>query len=140
MDSFSTFFLFFFFTFFFFSPFLIEMKSIVAAIAALAVTMVSAQSTNIVTPHAPTLNQVLTAGETTTITWTPIAGFDTISTIDLLQGAASALTPVTGGHVASNVASSLGSYSWTVPSTLPAGSDCKLNRKKLNVSRGKKRG
>ncbi|KAG1147249.1 hypothetical protein G6F37_006336 [Rhizopus arrhizus] len=103
------------------------MKSIVAAIAALAITMVSAQSTNIVTPHAPTLNQVLTAGETTTITWTPIAGFDTISTIDLLQGASSALTPVTGGHVASNVASSLGSYSWTVPSTLPAGSDYALS-------------
>lgn len=102
------------------------MKSIVAAIAAFAITIVSAQTTNIVSPHAPTLGQVVTAGQSTTITWTPIAGFDTISSIDLLKGDASALTPVTGGHVANNIKSSVGSYTWNVPASLATGTDCKL--------------
>ncbi|KAG0750424.1 hypothetical protein G6F57_003055 [Rhizopus arrhizus] len=103
------------------------MKSIVAAIAAFAITMASAQTTNIVSPHAPTLGQVVTAGQSTTITWTPIAGFDTISSIDLLKGDASALTPVTGGHVANNIKSSVGSYTWNVPASLATGTDYALS-------------
>ncbi|CAO3699191.1 unnamed protein product [Rhizopus stolonifer] len=102
------------------------MKFIVAAIAAFAVTMVSAQSA-VATPHSPTLNQVLTAGQTTTIAWTPVTGVDTISTIDLLSGSATALQPVTGGHVASNVQASLGTYTWTVPADLPTGTDYALS-------------
>lgn len=104
---------------------LLKMKFIVAAIAAFAVSMVSAQSA-VATPHSPTLNQVLTAGQTTTIAWTPVTGVDTISSIDLLSGSATALQPVAGGHVASNVQASLGTYSWTVPADLPTGTDCKL--------------
>ncbi|KAG1459385.1 hypothetical protein G6F56_006172 [Rhizopus delemar] len=102
------------------------MKFIVAAIAAFAVSMVSAQSA-VATPHSPTLNQVLTAGQTTTIAWTPVTGVDTISSIDLLSGSATALQPVAGGHVASNVQASLGTYSWTVPADLPTGTDYALS-------------
>lgn len=95
------------------------MKSVIAAIAAIAATVVSAQ--NIVSSQ-PSTNQVLTAGTTANIVWAPVDG--TISTIDLRQGSASALTLLQ--NVATNVPATTGSYSWNVPATLPAGTDCKL--------------
>lgn len=94
------------------------MKSIFAALAAIAATVVSAQ--NIVSSQ-PSLNQVLTAGTSAQIVWAPIDG--TISTIDLRSGAASALTLLQ--NVATNVPATAGSYTWNVPATLAAGTDCK---------------
>ncbi|KAL9542342.1 hypothetical protein MBANPS3_008654 [Mucor bainieri] len=96
------------------------MKSVIAAIAAIAATVVSAQ--NIVSSQ-PSTNQVLTAGTTANIVWAPVDG--TISTIDLRQGAATALTLLQ--NVATNVPASAGSYSWNVPATLPAGTDYALS-------------
>ncbi|GAN10314.1 hypothetical protein MAM1_0342c09852 [Mucor ambiguus] len=96
------------------------MKSVIAAIAAIAATVVSAQ--NIVSSQ-PSTNQVVTAGTTANIVWAPVDG--TISTIDLRQGAASALTLVQ--NVATNVPASTGTYSWNVPATLPAGTDYALS-------------
>ncbi|CAO3645679.1 unnamed protein product [Mucor fragilis] len=96
------------------------MKSVIAAIAAIAATVVSAQ--NIVSSQ-PSTNQVLTAGTTANIVWAPVDG--TISTIDLRQGSASALTLLQ--NVATNVPATTGSYSWNVPATLPAGTDYALS-------------
>ncbi|EPB82249.1 hypothetical protein HMPREF1544_11013 [Mucor circinelloides 1006PhL] len=96
------------------------MKSVIAAIAAIAATVVSAQ--NIVSSQ-PSTNQVLTAGTTANIVWAPVDG--TISTIDLRQGSASALTFVQ--NIATNVPASTGNYAWNVPATLPAGTDYALS-------------
>ncbi|KAK4510618.1 GTP cyclohydrolase I [Mucor velutinosus] len=96
------------------------MKSVIAAIAAIAATVVSAQ--NIVSSQ-PSTNQVLTAGTTANIVWAPVDG--TISTIDLRQGAASALTLLQ--NIATNVPASTGSYSWNIPATIPAGTDYALS-------------
>ncbi|KAG1112862.1 hypothetical protein G6F42_014620 [Rhizopus arrhizus] len=96
------------------------MKSVIAAIAAIAATVVSAQ--NIVS-RQPSTNQVLTAGTTANIVWAPVDG--TISTIDLRQGSASALTFVQ--NIATNVPASTGNYAWNVPATLPAGTDYALS-------------
>ncbi|CAO0794724.1 unnamed protein product [Mucor circinelloides] len=96
------------------------MKSVIAAIAAIAATVVSAQ--NIVSSQ-PSTNQVLTAGTTANIVWAPVDG--TISTIDLRQGSASALTLVQ--NIATNVPASTGTYAWNVPATLPAGTDYALS-------------
>lgn len=95
------------------------MKSVIAAIAAIAATVVSAQ--NIVSSQ-PSTDQVLTAGTTANIVWAPVDG--TISTIDLRQGSASALTLVQ--NIATAVPATSGSYSWSVPASLPAGTDCKF--------------
>jgi hypothetical protein len=94
------------------------MKSIFAALAAIAVSVVSAQS---IISSQPSLNQVVTAGTTAQIVWAPVAG--TISTIDLRSGSASALTLLQ--NVATNVPATAGSYAWSVPATLAAGNDCK---------------
>ncbi|KAI8072191.1 uncharacterized protein B0P05DRAFT_549250 [Gilbertella persicaria] len=94
------------------------MKSVIAAIAAIAASVVSAQ--NIVSSQ-PTTNQVVTAGSTTQIVWAPVSG--TISTIDLRKGQASALTTV--ANIATNVDASKGSYAWNVDASIPAGTDCK---------------
>ncbi|KAI8367811.1 hypothetical protein EDC96DRAFT_506129 [Choanephora cucurbitarum] len=95
------------------------MKSIIAAVAALAASVVSAQT---ITSSQPTLNQVVTAGTTTQIVWAPVAG--TISSIDLRKGDAAALILV--ANVASNVDASKGSYAWNVDASLPAGNDYAL--------------
>ncbi|KAG2213246.1 hypothetical protein INT46_002467 [Mucor plumbeus] len=96
------------------------MKSVIAAIAAIAATVVSAQ--NIVSSQ-PSTDQVLTAGTTANIVWAPVDG--TISTIDLRQGSASALTLVQ--NIATAVPATSGSYSWSVPASLPAGTDYALS-------------
>lgn len=95
------------------------MKSIIAAIAAVALAVVSAQK---ITSSRPSMNQVLVAGATTQIVWTPVEG--TISTIDLRQGDKVALNFLQ--TVATNVPANTGTYSWTVPASLPAGTDCKF--------------
>ncbi|KAI7902310.1 uncharacterized protein BX663DRAFT_510698 [Cokeromyces recurvatus] len=96
------------------------MKSVIAAIAAIAASVVSAQQ--IITSQ-PTTNQVLTAGTTAQVVWQPVEG--TISTIDLRQGDANALTFVQ--NVATNVPANTGSYAWNIPATLPAGTDYALS-------------
>ncbi|KAI8874594.1 hypothetical protein K501DRAFT_234830 [Backusella circina FSU 941] len=94
------------------------MKSIFAALAALAISAVSAQgSTAYIT--SPLSGTVYTAGGQAIIAWnTP-----TVSTftINLLQGASSALVQVE--TVATNVDATLGTYTWDIPSTLATGSD-----------------
>lgn len=94
------------------------MKSIVAALAAIACSVVSAQ--NIISSR-PSLNQVLVAGTSAQIVWAPVDG--TIANIDLRQGDKNALTFLQ--TIATNVPANTGSYSWNVPADLPAGSDCK---------------
>lgn len=95
------------------------MKSVIAAIAAIAASVVSAQT--IVTSQ-PSQAQVLTAGTTAQVVWNPVTG--TIASIDLRKGDASALTFVS--NVATNVDASLGSYAWNIDASLAAGTDCKL--------------
>lgn len=94
------------------------MKSIFAAIVAVVAAVASAQ--NIVTSR-PASGQVLVAGATAQIVWAPVDGV--ISTIDLRQGSAAALSFL--NTVATAVPATTGSYTWTVPATLAAGTDCK---------------
>jgi hypothetical protein len=101
-----------------FKLYILKMKSIFAALAAIAVSVVSAQT---IVSSQPTTDQVLVAGTTAQIVWAPVAG--TISTIDLRSGSASALVLVQ--NVATNVDASTGSYAWAVPATLTAATDCK---------------
>ncbi|KAL1928079.1 hypothetical protein VTP01DRAFT_2995 [Rhizomucor pusillus] len=100
------------------------MKSIVAAIAALAVASVSAQnSTNILSVTAPLTGTVYTAGQDAIITWiNPTV--QTISQIVLAQGSATALQPVS--VIATNVDASKGSYTWKIPADTAPGSDYAL--------------
>jgi hypothetical protein len=96
------------------------MKSIFAALAALAISAVSAQgSTAYIT--SPLTGTVYTAGGQAIIAWNTA----TVSTftINLLQGASSALVQVE--TVASAVDATLGTYTWDIPSSLAAGTDCK---------------
>ncbi|KAI9489754.1 Ser-Thr-rich glycosyl-phosphatidyl-inositol-anchored membrane family-domain-containing protein [Zychaea mexicana] len=96
------------------------MKSIVAAIAALAVASVSAQQANIVSITSPLEGTTYTAGQEATISWiNPTV--DTISKIVLAKGSATALQPV--ADVASNVDAKAGSYKWTVPADIAPGND-----------------
>ncbi|KAG2231794.1 hypothetical protein INT48_005449 [Thamnidium elegans] len=92
------------------------MKSIIAALAAIACTVVSAQK---ITSSRPALNQVLVAGSTAQIVWAPVEGV--ISTIDLRQGDKNALSFLQ--TIATNVPANTGTYNWDVPATLPAGTD-----------------
>jgi multidrug resistance efflux pump len=94
------------------------MKSVIAAIAAIAASVVSAQ--NIVSSQ-PSTNQVVTAGTTASIVWAPVDGV--ISQIDLRQGNQAALTFIS--TVATNVPATAGTYSWNVDAKLPSGTDCK---------------
>ncbi|CAO3667633.1 unnamed protein product [Umbelopsis vinacea] len=96
------------------------MKSIVAAIAALAVAAVSAQTTPPVSITSPLTGTVYTAGGQALITWTNPTT-QTLPQIQLAKGPANALQPV--GQVASNVQTSDGKYTWTIPADTPAGSD-----------------
>lgn len=94
------------------------MKSVFAAIAAIAATVVSAQT--IVTSQ-PGERQVFTAGTTAQIVWNPVAG--TISTIDLRAGEATALQFV--ANIAKDVPAQAGSYSWNIPADTAPGDQCK---------------
>lgn len=94
------------------------MKSVFAAIAAIAATVVSCQT--IVTSQ-PQEGQSFTAGTTAQIVWNPVAG--TISTIDLRAGDANALTFV--ANIAKDVSAQAGSYSWNIPADTAAGTQCK---------------
>ncbi|KAI8138508.1 hypothetical protein BJV82DRAFT_631075 [Fennellomyces sp. T-0311] len=95
------------------------MKSIVAAIAALAVVAVSAQEV-IVSITSPLEGTVYTAGKEATISWiNPTV--DTISKIVLAKGEATLLQPV--ADVATDVDAKLGSYKWTIPADTPPGND-----------------
>ncbi|KAF7731504.1 hypothetical protein EC973_009268 [Apophysomyces ossiformis] len=98
------------------------MKSILATIAALALAAVSAQQ-NIVSITGPLRGAVLTAGESTTITWiNPTV--QTISKIALAKGDPAALQVV--ATIAENVDASTGSYTWNIPSDTPSGNDYAL--------------
>lgn len=96
------------------------MKSIFAAIVAVAAAVASAQ--NIVTSQ-PGQNQKYKAGTTAQIVWTPVAG--TISTIDLRSGSANALDFV--ANIATNVSAQAGSYAWNIPASTAPGTTCKYS-------------
>ncbi|KAG2233934.1 Ser-Thr-rich glycosyl-phosphatidyl-inositol-anchored membrane family-domain-containing protein [Thamnidium elegans] len=95
------------------------MKSFFLATFALAITMVYGQA-NPVYITAPLTGATYTAGSTIQIRWiNPVA--DTITQIVLAKGLSTNIQPVS--TIASNIATSTGSYSWTIPADLPAGSD-----------------
>lgn len=95
------------------------MKSFFLATFALAITMVYGQA-NPVYITAPLTGATYTAGSTVQIRWiNPVA--DTITQIVLAKGISTNIQPVS--TIASNVATSAGSYSWTIPADLPAGND-----------------
>lgn len=122
------------------------MKSIIAAFAALAVSIVSAQSnTNIVSITAPLEGTVYTAGKPAIISWSvqgicasKIVPFfadgkllyrinpsvQTIPKIVLAKGAATSLQPIT--TIAQNVDASKGSYTWNIPADTTPGNDCNV--------------
>ncbi|KAJ2960238.1 hypothetical protein NQZ79_g4354 [Umbelopsis isabellina] len=96
------------------------MKSIIAAIAALAVAVVSAQTTTPVSITSPLQGSSYKAGGQATITWiNPTTA--TLAQVQLVQGPATALQPV--AQVATNVNTADGKLTWTVPANTPAGSD-----------------
>ncbi|KAI9268186.1 hypothetical protein BDA99DRAFT_505093 [Phascolomyces articulosus] len=95
------------------------MKSIVAAIAALAVASVSAQQA-IVSITAPLEGAKYTAGQDAIITWiNPTV--DTIPKIMLAKGEATLLQPVT--EVASNVDAKKQTLTWKIPADTAPGQD-----------------
>ncbi|KAG1606677.1 hypothetical protein G6F46_012842 [Rhizopus delemar] len=98
------------------------MKSIFAAIVAVAITTVSAQ-TNIVSITSPLTGTVYTAGQDAIISWID-PQVTTISKIVLAQGAATSLQPVS--TIATNVDASSLSYTWSIPSDTAAGTDYAL--------------
>ncbi|KAJ2955857.1 hypothetical protein NQZ79_g8211 [Umbelopsis isabellina] len=101
------------------------MKFISAALLTLAVGYVSAQSPNAgVLFTSPLTGSVWTAGQNGIITWTvQDSSVTTISSIDLRQGPASALQLVQ--NIAQNVPATPSQYTWSIPASIPAGSDCK---------------
>ncbi|GAA5804887.1 Ser-Thr-rich glycosyl-phosphatidyl-inositol-anchored membrane family-domain-containing protein [Helicostylum pulchrum] len=95
------------------------MKSFFLATFALAITMVFGQA-NPVYITAPLTGASYTAGATILIRWiNPVA--ETITQIVLAKGISTNIQAVS--TVASNVATSTGSFSWTIPADLPAGTD-----------------
>lgn len=100
-------------------PYIYIMKSIIAAVAAFAIAAVSAQSTP-VSITSPLTGTVYTAGGQALITWTNPT-VPTLGQIQLAKGPATALQPV--GQVATNVQTSDGKYTWTIPADTPAGTD-----------------
>ncbi|KAI7880848.1 hypothetical protein K492DRAFT_207249 [Lichtheimia hyalospora FSU 10163] len=99
------------------------MKSIVVAIAALAVSTISAQSTGILSVTSPIQGTTYTAGKDALITWSH-ATVDTISEIVLAHGDPNNLQRI--GVIASNVDAEAGSYSWPIPANTTAGTDYAL--------------
>ncbi|CAO3660978.1 unnamed protein product [Rhizopus stolonifer] len=98
------------------------MKSVFAAILAVAAAAVSAQS-NTVSITSPLTGTVYTAGKAATITWIN-PSVTTISQIVLAQGSSTALQQVS--VIASNVDASALSYTWTIPADTAAGTDYAL--------------
>ncbi|KAH8551834.1 Ser-Thr-rich glycosyl-phosphatidyl-inositol-anchored membrane family-domain-containing protein [Umbelopsis sp. PMI_123] len=96
------------------------MKSIIAAVAAFAVAAVSAQTTPPVSITSPLTGTVYTAGGQAIISWIN-PSVPTLAQIQLAKGPATALQPV--GQVATNVQTSDGKYTWTIPADTPAGTD-----------------
>ncbi|EPB91286.1 hypothetical protein HMPREF1544_01802 [Mucor circinelloides 1006PhL] len=94
------------------------MKSIFAAIAALAATVVSAQ--NIVSITSPLTGTVYTAGQPAIITWID-QQVPVIPKIVLAKGLPTALQPVS--TIAQDVDANAGSYVWNVPADIAAGDD-----------------
>ncbi|KAL5611780.1 hypothetical protein BROUX41_000645 [Berkeleyomyces rouxiae] len=68
---------------------------------------------------APTRDQVLTAGSSFAIQWTPDATYnaDTVS-IQLLAGTSNTTLQVAPGAIASSISSAAGEYLWAIPSSL----------------------
>ncbi|CDH48758.1 hypothetical protein RO3G_02456 [Lichtheimia corymbifera JMRC:FSU:9682] len=99
------------------------MKSIVAAIAALAVSTISAQSTGILSVTSPIEGTTYTAGKDALITWTNPT-VDTISQIVLAHGDPNNLQRL--DVIASNVDAGAGSYTWSIPANTTAGTDYAL--------------
>ncbi|ORE07749.1 hypothetical protein BCV72DRAFT_226149 [Rhizopus microsporus var. microsporus] len=98
------------------------MKFSVAAILALAVSAVSAQ-TNIVSVTSPLTGTVYTAGKPAIISWIN-PQVSSISKIVLAQGESTNLQPVS--TIAENVDASSGSYTWNVPSDITPGNNYAL--------------
>ncbi|CEG68580.1 hypothetical protein RMATCC62417_04814 [Rhizopus microsporus] len=98
------------------------MKFSVAAILALAISAVSAQ-TNIVSITSPLTGTVYTAGKPAIISWIN-PQVSSISRIVLAQGESTNLQPVS--TIAENVDASSGSYTWNVPSDITPGSNYAL--------------
>ncbi|KAI8642435.1 Ser-Thr-rich glycosyl-phosphatidyl-inositol-anchored membrane family-domain-containing protein [Parasitella parasitica] len=95
------------------------MKSIFAAVAALTVAVVSAQS-NIVSVTSPLTGTVYTAGQPAVITWID-QQVPVIPKIVLAKGSPTALQPVS--TIAQDVDANTGSYTWNVPADIAAGDD-----------------
>ena len=95
------------------------MKSIFAAVAVLAATVVSAQS-NIVSITSPLTGTVYTAGQPAVITWID-QQVPVIPKIVLAKGLPTALQPVS--TIAQDVDANAGSYTWNVPVDIAAGDD-----------------
>ncbi|KAI8393917.1 uncharacterized protein BYT42DRAFT_23528 [Radiomyces spectabilis] len=95
------------------------MKSIVAAIAALALAVVSAQEM-IVHITAPLAGQVYTAGQKAHIAWID-PKVDTIPVIKLARGDPKALTQLQ--DIGTNVPTAAGGYDWTIPADIEPGND-----------------
>ncbi|KAI9352377.1 Ser-Thr-rich glycosyl-phosphatidyl-inositol-anchored membrane family-domain-containing protein [Pilaira anomala] len=95
------------------------MKSFFLALFALTLTMVYGQA-NPVYITSPLTGATYTTGSTVIIRWmNPVA--DTITQIILAKGISTNIQPVQ--TIATNVPTSAGQYSWTIPSDLPAGND-----------------
>ncbi|KAI8988689.1 hypothetical protein BDB01DRAFT_848820 [Pilobolus umbonatus] len=99
------------------------MKSIVAAIAVFAVSLVSAQTVPILSPTSPIIGTKYTAGQPAIINWID-PKVDIITAINLLKGDKNALTFIT--TIASNVDAKAMTYTWDVPATLAPGVDYAL--------------
>ncbi|CAO3640775.1 unnamed protein product [Mucor hiemalis] len=98
------------------------MKSIFAAVFAVAVAVVSAQS-NPVSITSPLTGTIYTAGQTATISWVQ-PQVDVIPKIVLAKGSPNALQPV--ATIAENVDATKGSYEWNIPANITAGEDYAL--------------
>lgn len=98
------------------------MKSVFAAILAVAAAAVSAQS-NPVSITSPLTGTVYTAGQIAVISWVQ-PQVDVIPKIVLAKGSPNALQPV--ATVAENVDATKGSYEWSIPANTTAGTDYAL--------------
>ncbi|POS80743.1 anchored cell wall protein-7 [Diaporthe helianthi] len=93
--------------------------SIYAATCLALVSRASAQTPGFNAITAPTKDQTLTAGTTSTVTWDYNPKYAGTVSISLLQGA----TPETlqvGGAIATGIDNSAGSYTWSIASSLGA--------------------
>ncbi|KAI8098387.1 uncharacterized protein B0P05DRAFT_521746 [Gilbertella persicaria] len=98
------------------------MKSVLATLAAIAATVVSAQY-NVVSITSPLTGTVYTAGQNASITWIN-PSTDVIPQIVLAKGDPTALQYVT--TIAQNVSTAGGVYIWPVPADTPAANNYAL--------------